>query len=224
MTLHHIFYSKKFTVPTFIVALTILIIVGYGVTKQWQWLYGLDISSLNWLTNHFGEPKRQFEGGLFHQFMTFCAEFGEVKSILILTAIICIALLFKSKRTAIWLLIAIYSGTLMNYLIKQMIGRPRPYNHLERDHGFSFPSGHSNASALLTIAIIILTWSILNHKLIQISITTITVIVWLGILACRLYFHAHYMTDVIGGVALAFVWMMLFLAIYPLFYFKQMIH
>lgn len=47
------------------------------------------------------------------------------------------------------------------------------------------------------------------------------IIILIGILSCRLYFHAHYVGDVLGGVALAVIWMMLFLAIYPLFYIRN---
>ena len=35
-------------------------------------------------------------------------------------------------------------------------------------------------------------------------------ILWLSILFCRLYFHAHYFSDVIGGTSLAIIWVALF--------------
>ena len=54
------------------------------------------------------------------------------------------------------MVLTITSGTLLNYLIKQLIERQRPFNHLMRDHGYSFPSGHSNASTLLALILIIL--------------------------------------------------------------------
>ena len=52
------------------------------------------------------------------------------------------------------MVLTITSGTLLNYLIKQLIERQRPFNHLMRDHGYSFPSGHSNASTLLAFNIV----------------------------------------------------------------------
>ena len=41
------------------------------------------------------------------------------------------------------------TGTWINYLIKQTVERQRPFSHLAIDSGWSFPSGHSNASTLL---------------------------------------------------------------------------
>ena len=53
-------------------------------------------------------------------------------------------------------MLTITSGTLLNYLIKQLIERQRPFNHLMRDQGYSFPSGHSNASTLLALILLII--------------------------------------------------------------------
>ncbi|WP_145456274.1 phosphatase PAP2 family protein, partial [Staphylococcus epidermidis] len=80
-----------------------------------------------------------------------------------------------------------------------IIARPRPYNHLLVDHGYSFPSGHSNASTLFALAILLVVIPLIKNKAIRYSIAIVVVIFWIGVLSCRLYFHAHYLTDVIGG-------------------------
>ena len=93
------------------------------------------------------------------------------------------------------MVLTITSGTLLNYLIKQLIERQRPFNHLMRDHGYSFPSGHSNASTLLALILLIILIPLIKLKAIRIIANTITIIIWIGVLCCRLYFHAHYITD-----------------------------
>ena len=108
------------------------------------------------------------------------------------------------------MVLTITSGTLLNYLIKQLIERQRPFNHLMRDHGYSFPSGHSNASTLLALILLIILIPLIKLKAIKIIANIITIIIWIGVLCCRLYFHAHYITDVVGGVTLGIIWVALF--------------
>ena len=90
-----------------------------------------------------------FGHGFINNIMTFCATFGDVKIILIVATIIAVLLTFYKKvPQAIWLIITMTSGALINYLIKQTIERSRPENHLIVDTGWSFPSGHSNINTL----------------------------------------------------------------------------
>ena len=98
------------------------------------------------------------------------------------------------------MVLTITSGTLLNYLIKQLIERQRPFNHLMRDHGYSFPSGHSNASTLLAFNIVNYFNSFNKTQSNMIIANTITIIIWIGVPCCRLYFHAHYITDVVEAL------------------------
>ncbi|WP_232132874.1 hypothetical protein [Staphylococcus hominis] len=40
------------------------------------------------------------------------------------------------------------------------------------------------------------------------------IVVWLGILFSRLYFHAHYLTDVVGGIFFSLSWLFMSLMMY----------
>ena len=82
------------------------------------------------------------------------------------------------------------TGTWINYLIKQTVGRQRPLSHLNIDSGLSFPSGHSNASTLFFIIIVIVVIPMLKGKIAQILVATISTMLWISILFCRMYFHA----------------------------------
>ncbi|MDU2099122.1 MAG: phosphatase PAP2 family protein, partial [Staphylococcus sp.] len=61
---------------------------------------------------------------------------------------------------------------------------------------------------------------LIKNKAIQYSIAIVVVIFWIGVLSCRLYFHAHYLTDVIGGFSLGMIWVALFSMTLPLFNIK----
>ena len=132
------------------------------------------------MTDYFGEPERKYGDGIWHNFMTF-VEIGEVKSVIYITLFLAIVLLFKHYKLSIWMVLTITSGTLLNYLIKQLIERQRPFNHLMRDHGYSFPSGHSNASTLLALILLIILIPLIKLKAIRIIANTITIIIWIGV-------------------------------------------
>lgn len=210
------------TIPMFVVGLIIFITMVMNVIHHTILIQELDLNSLHWLTNHFGKPKRHYDCTIWHEMMTFCANFGEVKSILYITLFLALILIFKNYRLSLWLLVTIYTGTYINFLIKQLIARPRPYNHLLVDHGYSFPSGHSNATTLFALAMLLVVIPFIKRKVMRYSIAIVVVMFWIGVLSCRLYFHAHYVTDVIGGLSLGMIWIALFSMTIPLFNIKLM--
>lgn len=212
--------SPTKTISMFVVGLIIFIITATNVIYHTTLVQKLDLNSLHALTNYFGKPRRHYDGPIWHKMMTFCANFGEVKSILYITLFLALILIFKNYKLSLWLLVTIYTGTYINFLIKQIIARPRPYNHLLVDHGYSFPSGHSNASTLFALAILLVVIPLIKNKAIRYSIAIVVVIFWIGVLSCRLYFHAHYLTDVIGGFSLGMIWIALFSMMLPLFNIK----
>ena len=118
----------------------------------------------------------------------------------------------KTRRVGLGMGIAMVMGLLLcNVTLKPLCQRPRPYDYqydvfgklipllIERQHDFSFPSGHTIASfeAAGVIA--------LNHKK-----WGIAALILAGLIAfSRLYLYVHYPTDVLVslmlGIALAFL-------------------
>ena len=70
------------------------------------------------------------------------------------------------------------------------------------------------------LAILLVVIPLIKNKAIRYSIAIVVVIFWIGVLSCRLYFHAHYLTDVIGGFSLGMIWIALFSMMLPLFNIK----
>ena len=207
--------TGMFTIPLFIISMMIFILMAVGVIQDIPFLKFVDSHSLDWFTTTFGTPQRQFEGDMLNYYMTFCATIGDVSGVIVMSVIITIILLFKYPRLAIWFICTILSGTLINILIKMTIERMRPYNHLAIDSGFSFLVGTlMRVHCFITLLIVVMP---LIKRAVFKSILSGLALLWISVLICRLYFHAHYLSDVVGGVTLGLTWIALWLMVYPLF-------
>ena len=111
----------------------------------------------------------------------------------------------KYRRTGLGMAIALVIGLLVcNVTLKPLVMRPRPYDYqadvfhriipllVERQHDFSFPSGHTIASfeAATVIAI--------NHKKWGIGALVLAALIAFS----RMYLYLHYPTDVLASVVL----------------------
>ncbi len=190
--------SPKMTVPLFLIALIVFIGMFYSVVTNQEWLKNIDMGSLTWFTDYFGEPQRQYVNNLFNYYMTFSAEIGDVKGVVLISIIVTIILFIKQRHLAVWFVTYLVSGVIMNKLIKDTVLRPRPYNHLAVDTGFSFPSGHSNASTLLYFALMIIIISLAAKTITKVLSALVMGILWLSILflsplfSCTLLFRCHW--------------------------------
>lgn len=111
----------------------------------------------------------------------------------------------KTRRVGLGMGIAMLAGLLLcNVTLKPLCQRPRPYDYqydvfgklipliIERQHDYSFPSGHTIASFEAAGVIV------LNNKK-----WGIAALVLAGLIAfSRLYLYVHYPTDVLVSVAL----------------------
>lgn len=120
---------------------------------------------------------------------------------------IAVALLFtkKYRKVGLGMAIAMVIGLLVcNVTLKPLVMRPRPYDYqadvfhkiipllVEKQHDFSFPSGHTIASfeAATVIAI--------HNKKWGIAAMVLAVLIAFS----RMYLYLHYPTDVLASVVL----------------------
>ena len=92
--------------------------------------------------------------------------------------------------------------------------RPRPeFLHLVEESGFSFPSGHSMAAfGFYGYFIYLISTSNLNKK-IKIVLNIILSLLILLIGLSRVYLGVHYISDIVAGFIMSFIYLIIFTTI-----------
>lgn len=103
---------------------------------------------------------------------------------------------------------------LLNIVIKNIVGRPRPIGHnLITEGGYSFPSGHSMISMAVYGFLIYYIYKNVNNKLWKWILIIILSLLILIIGFSRIYLGVHYASDVLAGFLLALIWLITFITI-----------
>jgi membrane-associated phospholipid phosphatase len=141
------------------------------------------------------------------RFVTF---FGSAE--LVAAASSCVGIILILRRWWYQLLaltLAIGGGSLLNILLKHFFHRQRPVleNPLVTLSSFGFPSGHTMGSTLFygLLAIFLAhsirswRWSVFSFGVASLWVASIGV--------SRIYLGAHYLTDVLGAIAVGLAWL-----------------
>ena len=131
--------------------------------------------------------------------------------VLVSTIALCVLLLLKDRVGALQLVAASVGAGILTTTIKNYIDRPRPevVTQLIQVSGFSYPSGHSLATASLYLTVAILVCRHLQKTGHQIAILAMTVGIILLVGTSRIYLGVHYPSDVASGISLGTAWALL---------------
>lgn len=113
---------------------------------------------------------------------------------------------FKFKLQALWAIFTIIGGDVVGFVFKEIVRRARPTLHSASDTGFSFPSGHVLGIFIVISIIWIIIIPVMKSDRWRISIQILSVIFLLMVMMSRVYLNAHYPTDTIGAVLIAYTW------------------
>ncbi|WP_197032355.1 phosphatase PAP2 family protein [Bacillus sp. UNC41MFS5] len=149
-------------------------------------------------------------------------ELGDKKGIGIAALLALAWLLVKKKNYvgAAALALSVAIGNEVSKLIKDVFQRPRPdLEHLVQVKSYSFPSGHAMVGMIVYFMIAYLLLEETRSRAGKIIITVITAILLLLIGASRIILQVHYPSDVLGGYALGYLWVVVWILLYN--YFKK---
>ncbi|MEE8823218.1 PAP2 superfamily protein [Lentilactobacillus sunkii] len=115
---------------------------------------------------------------------------------------------FKYKVPALWALLTIGSGGVIDLVVKQLVRRHRPPLHLGVDNGYSFPSGHVIGFFFVAGVLWIIVLPLIEHALIRIVLKALLVVGLVLVMLSRIYLNAHFPTDTIGACLVGYSWLL----------------
>ena len=118
----------------------------------------------------------------------------------------------KNKKTGIRIAINLGLSALVNFIIKQIIQRPRPVGHRIIDEsGYSLPSGHSMVSMAFYGFLIYLIYKNVKNKYLKTVLIVLLTILIISIGVSRIYLGVHYVSDVLAGFLVAIAYLVIFI-------------
>ena len=118
---------------------------------------------------------------------------------------------FRSRKLEVFVFVAVVSlgEMLLNNTIKVIVARERPaVLQVVGAHGWSFPSGHSSAAAAAWAAVALVLGRN-RPRQVRAVLAAAAVLIAIGVATSRALLGVHWLTDVIGGLALGWGWFML---------------
>ncbi|KRK97085.1 membrane-associated phospholipid phosphatase [Secundilactobacillus odoratitofui DSM 19909 = JCM 15043] len=114
---------------------------------------------------------------------------------------------FKFKIPALWAIGTLIGGDVVATIAKDVVQRARPFGHLAADDGFSFPSGHVFGTTLIIAIIWIVVVPMIQTDWKCIVVRTVLILWMLLVAWSRVYLGAHYPSDTLGAMLLAYAWL-----------------
>ena len=136
---------------------------------------------------------------------------GSPPAMAALAIVVAIVLIWRRR----WILLAGWAGVftgggILDWMLKQVIRRPRPAGAAAFLYGesFSFPSGHAMGSLFgygMLAYLLVRFWARTAAQRLTIVLVTVVLVIAIGL--SRLYLGVHYFSDVVAGYAAALVWL-----------------
>lgn len=182
-----------------VIATVIFLVMLGGVVSNAKWLSQFD-QSIRLLVF-------SWQPSWWTSFVKVGTQLFNSRQVMIILVVAVVALGFTaSYRDASFIAATTIFGVIVNTIIKMVVRRPRPSDHVLMHYpSWSFPSGHSIAAMIVCGCLIIILWRHLTPGAGSIILTGLLSLVILFIGYSRIYVSAHYPSDVLGGWSLGFV-------------------
>lgn len=112
----------------------------------------------------------------------------------------CLVLLWRRRwRQALFVVVALSVTLLLRLIVVNAVARPRPADRLAPAAGWSFPSGHTTASATAALIAIIVVWPLLHARWSRIVLCCVAGGWAVAVGISRVALVVHWPSDVVGG-------------------------
>lgn len=120
-------------------------------------------------------------------------------------------LLQRKWHLAIYVALAVLTGTILSSFLKAGFDRPRPdlVAHGQAVYTASFPSGHSMLSAIAFLTLGALLAGAQKERAMRIYVMSLAAALTVAVGVSRIYLGVHWPTDVLGGWAAGIGWALL---------------
>lgn len=132
-----------------------------------------------------------------------------------LTAWLILGQRLRGLLAALFAVVAIGGGGLLNLTVKALVDRVRPIlpDPIAHAGGLSFPSGHAQAAIIGYGVLILLVGPMLSRRSRQ-SLVAVSVVAVLTIGLSRVALGVHYPSDVVGGYLFGAAWLLALLLVF----------
>jgi undecaprenyl-diphosphatase len=111
-------------------------------------------------------------------------------------------------RLAIFVVVAMAGGSLLNLLVKLAVHRARPVlpDPVAHAHGLSFPSGHAQSAMVAACVLLLVFLPALHGRAARVAAVALAAVTVLAIGISRVALGVHYASDVLAGYVLGAAW------------------
>jgi undecaprenyl-diphosphatase len=115
-------------------------------------------------------------------------------------AVACLILLWRRRlRAAAFVALTLPVTLAIRLLLVNAIHRPRPEDRLGPAAGWSFPSGHTTASAAFALIAVLVCWSLVRRRVIRVVVACVAAGWALAVGISRVALVVHWPSDVVGA-------------------------
>jgi len=191
--------ARAFALVT--IGLTVVVLVGLGlVVRRGQGVPELDFDAAHWAHEHATSAG--------HRALRAISLFGSDAGVIVVGAAVGSIeyLRLRNRWIPVFLVVVALGDSLIDTTIKHAVDRARPtYDPAAAALGPAFPSGHSSTAAAFYAALALLAWR-LRPAAARALLAGGAVAIAVAVACSRVMLDLHWLTDVVGGLALGWAW------------------
>jgi undecaprenyl-diphosphatase len=178
-------------------------------------LAGAHVSKFDILVNHFFQ---KIHSPFLTDFFVAITSFATPTNLTIVGCVLAGYLMYRHRWYYLALLPAsLFAGVISDSILKKMMHVARPLFPLVPTTDFSFPSGHATVAVIFFVLIAYFFKNSIKPIFWRRLYIAVCALAAIAVCVSRLYLGAHWLSDVLAGIALGVFWVTLFIVLFHFF-------